>query len=356
MKGPILTCIFGAILLAFHNSNTASTNTAPRLTIELRDGTRLVGEGVQKELNFHSDSFGDFKFELDNIRYLESASNNITKVLTLKGDSISASLLDAKLTVKTSFGNIAIPTSSIYKISVGSIDEPNHRRFESGSSTRPQSGLIALWSGDNKGKDTLGKHDAMVSADITYVQAKTGQGFDFDGGENSLIISNSPDLNFNAGQDFSIEGWVKPLLPPPATTDDMMTILDKRNAPNYGEHRGYELVIWHGQFHFRMSSAAYGDGSDWISTGPDLRDGNFHHVAVTVARNDTDGGKLYVDGQLILTFDPTNQSGDLTNDAPLQIGKHSDPHYRCFFNGVIDTLAIYNRVLTADEIKSISIK
>ncbi len=109
--------------------------------------------------------------------------------------------------------------------------------------------------------------------------------------------------------------------------------------------------------HFRMSSAAYGDGSDWMSPVRDfLRDGNFHHVSVTVARNDTDGCKIYVDGQLILTFDPADQSGTLTNDAPLLIGKHSDPHYRCFFNGVIDTVAIYNRVLTADEIKSISTK
>ncbi len=83
MKGTILTCIFGAIFLAFHSSNAASTNTAPRLTIELRDGARLVGDGVQTELHFHSNSFGDFN-GIDNIRYLESTSNNITKFLTPK--------------------------------------------------------------------------------------------------------------------------------------------------------------------------------------------------------------------------------------------------------------------------------
>jgi hypothetical protein len=96
-----------------------------------------------------------------------------------------------------------------------------------------------------------------------------------------------------------------------------------------------------------------GNGSDWGPAGPDLRDGNFHYITLTVLRNSTTGGHLYVDGQMVLEFDPTSVPGDLSTTMPLRIGNHPDPAFYSFFKGRIDELAIYNRALSTAEVQTI---
>jgi len=73
----------------------------------------------------------------------------------------------------------------------------------------------------------------------------------------------------------------------------------------------------------RISSSLSGLGVSSGGVGPDLRDGQFHHIAAAVQRNSATGGRLYVDGQLVGTFDPTSQAGDLSTAEPLRIGRHA---------------------------------
>jgi Concanavalin A-like lectin/glucanases superfamily len=74
---------------------------------------------------------------------------------------------------------------------------------------------------------------------------------------------------------------------------------------------------------------------------------------VTVMRNSKTGGKLFVDGRCIQTFDPTEVAGDLSNDQPLRIGNHACPDYRCFFHGLITEVSLYRRALTTAEIETL---
>src|SRR6185295_10055236 len=88
--------------------------------------------------------------------------------------------------------------------------------------------------------------------------------------------------------------------------------------------------------------------------GPDLRDGAWHHVAVTFQRTNTSGGKMYVDGQQVSSFDPTSQQGDLTTSEPLLIGMHPNfPRLDLNFRGGIDEVSLYGKALTAAEIAGI---
>ena len=84
----------------------------------------------------------------------------------------------------------------------------------------------------------------------------------------------------------------------------------------------------------------------------DLRDAQFHHVAVTVDRSVTDGGTFYIDGNAY-TFDPSSISDDLSNEEPPRIGIHPESGLNCFFKGIIDEPAIYARALSASEIVGI---
>ena len=215
-------------------------------------------------------------------------------------------------------------------------------------------GLVAQWSGDGRGKDAAGGLNAKVPRGITFAPANVGMGFDFkNNSTNRIIVPNAPELNFGAGQDFSIEVWIKPL-PKQANFDDIMPILDKRETPNMTRCLGYELCLWGGMPQFHLSDSINSLGVIWgPSSGRDLRDGQFHHVAVTVIRNSPVGGKMYVDGQVILTFDPTDVPGDLSNDQPLRIGNHSDPAYRNFFRGIIGDVSIYKRALATEEIQTL---
>src|SRR5205814_6548083 len=87
--------------------------------------------------------------------------------------------------------------------------------------------------------------------------------------------------------------------------------------------------------------------------GQNIHDGHFHHVALTLDRNSTSGGHFYVDGNPVLTFNPTSEAGDLSNDQPVRMGNHPTPGFNAFLRGLIDEPTLYSRDLTASEIQDI---
>ena len=69
-------------------------------------------------------------------------------------------------------------------------------------------------------------------------------------------------------------------------------------------------------------------------------------VRITVDRDQTDGLKVYLDGALVSTLDPTIASGDITNSSPMYWG-HNMP-------GMLDEMAVYQRPLTAEEVATLA--
>lgn len=223
------------------------------------------------------------------------------------------------------------------------------------SCTPSPADLVAWWPGQGNGNDIVGGNNATLPpGGITFSTAKVGTGFNFDGNTNLVVISNTASLNFGAGQDFSIEAWIQPQHAPNNSPPDEMIIVYKRYAPNAYQYIGYTLYLANnGQLFFLMGDAPLSIGGLIVNAGPDLRDGQFHHVAVTLQRSSATGGHLYVDGTNVLTFDPTSQSGSLSNSEPFLIGSQSTPGYRTPFKGVIDEVSLYNRALATSEIQAI---
>jgi hypothetical protein len=215
-------------------------------------------------------------------------------------------------------------------------------------------GVIGLWHGDGNGDDAVGSNDAALFNGVKFADGVIGLGFKCDGTDEKIIVSNTPVLNFAAGHDFSIEAWIKPSATP-GNFQGISTVISKRVAPDTITQLGYELYLRDGVLCFQLADKL--EPYSWHnfeSTGPDLQDGKFHHVAVTVNRLSTTGGELYVDGKVVLTFDPTVCPGDLSNPGPLRIGNHPMNGLPCFFNGIIDEVSIYNRVLSAAEILAVA--
>ena len=225
--------------------------------------------------------------------------------------------------------------------------------------THAPDGMISWWPANNSPIDVVGTNNAILG-EATYVTGKVNQAFSllpfYPPIPNGRIqVANSPSLNFGSNADFSIEAWVKAFFVssrPDLLPSQGMAIVQKRGAdPHPGP--GYALTLYEGRLAFWLSTSALITNPPVISSGPDLRDSMFHHLAVTLQRSVTNGGRLYVDGQLVQAFNPISQRGSLSNSFPLYIASSFGQLPDGQLSGYVDELTIYNRALTADEIMAI---
>jgi hypothetical protein len=147
-------------------ARAADTNPPPRLTVELRDGSRVVGESVEKRFEFRSTLLGEIKLNVKDIRAVECVATNSAKLTAANGDTLTVWFADSELAVKTSFGKVELAADSIRKLTVS---------VTCAAGSHP-SGLIALWSGENDGIDAVGGIEADLT-DITFVKGQVGQAF-----------------------------------------------------------------------------------------------------------------------------------------------------------------------------------
>ena len=166
---------------------------------------------------------------------------------------------------------------------------------------------------------------------------------------------------------FSMDAWVNLTTVP---LSGVNVIFDKRPSSEIGysfylygqpgEDGGYPWMGLqlgdraHGFTNY--GSAPMGPGTGNPNTGlVGLTANAWHHVAVTVPRRGTTGILWYLDGYLVTS--PTNiptQTGTLVNNVPLRIGANGPANGGgSYFNGSLDELQIFNRVLTATEVLDI---
>lgn len=173
----------------------------------------------------------------------------------------------------------------------------------------------------------------------------------FNGTSDFLEIPNNENLNFGTG-DLSISAWVKT-----TSNGGIEVILDKR-VETTGPIQGYSLATYFGNLVFQLADGVGNQFTNYVGNIP-IADGNWHHVAVTVDRDQPDGGRWYLDGVEVVgqRFNPTARSGSLSNSKPLVIGRRSDnPGSPGFFNGQIGFVRLDKRVLSSQEIKAIAAK
>ncbi len=210
----------------------------------------------------------------------------------------------------------------------------------------PPPGMVGWWPGDSNANDTAGGNDGTLQGNATFAKGMVLSAFSFAAASDYVSVPSATNLNFGpagSGGDISIDAWIET-----NSSATVLPIVDKRDLP-VDQSIGYIFFLFNGKLAFQL-----GDGTffNYISSGPDLRDGKFHHVAVTVVRASHTGGTLYADGNVVLQFDPTNRPASLTNDKPLFIGHHAgDPTIA--FVGLIDEVEIFNRALSHAEIEGL---
>jgi len=119
---PLLCCLLAAApgrLFAADNSGTAATNlTIIRLTLELKDGSRVEGEPLELKWPLHTELVGPVKMEVSQIASIESPKSNSWTVNFRNGDHLKASVDLENIEIKTSFGKVKITPDLIRVIRV----------------------------------------------------------------------------------------------------------------------------------------------------------------------------------------------------------------------------------------------
>ena len=205
-------------------------------------------------------------------------------------------------------------------------------------------GLVAEWYfDDGSGSvlvDSSGNGNDGVIYGATWVEGKYGKALSFDGRGDKVKL---PYSVINGLTDVTSEFWIK-------TTDDCAGIITGANSVRDNEY----LIYWNyaTETHPHIKQHI----KDEIHRIPinTITDGNWHHITVV---REISKVSVYVDGAFeglwtnaptgLLTIDP---SGLWIGGEQDSVGGGWEANQR--FNGVIDEVRIYNRALTADEIKS----
>ncbi|MCP3940026.1 MAG: hypothetical protein GY710_00895 [Desulfobacteraceae bacterium] len=148
------------------------------------------------------------------------------------------------------------------------------------------------------------------------------------------------DLNHSFNSDFTWTAFIK-------TTDDG-TIMAKAPLIGNWARGGKSLFVRNGTLQFDVGWVGV------LNSGAAVNDGQWHHVVVIGQINSgcsVDTVKLYVDGELKATKDSWNIDTFSDKGMAIKIGCTNDDFPSVpYFDGLIDDVRIYNRILDIGEI------
>jgi len=199
-------------------------------------------------------------------------------------------------------------------------------------------GLIAYYPFNGNANDESGNGNDGVEFDLSYVQGINGEATSFNGESSRVIVADSSSLDLE--DELTLSVWIKQ-----NDQDRAPFILTKGGGSrcNYEFRTGFDGDIF-----------GFGKQNVWTRWKSQTKTGVWSHLAVAY---DSGSSSItaYLNGKEISTSLRVHNFGFnlTTNNLPLYIGhiyKAYDDTYAHFFNGLMDDLRIYNRVLSEAEI------
>jgi len=209
------------------------------------------------------------------------------------------------------------------------------------------SGLVGYWpftgAGAVANNQTIGMEDASgnnnhgraSNANATGMAFTTGQvggAISFDGVDDFVTVGNASILQTPAGTTFTYEAWIRGL---PGQVPNQMFI--NRFLPYFRVEAG--------RLHLSIRAAG-SQRNVWGLTL--LSSDRWHHVVATF--DATGMMRVFLNGVLDGTagpFLPIDNQGDA-----MRFGIHGAPPGSLFYRGILDEVRIYNRALSASEIRA----
>jgi hypothetical protein len=211
-------------------------------------------------------------------------------------------------------------------------------------------GMVAYWEleeSDGPYLDSYNGHDGDdTGTPPTQVPGKFGKAQDFASTTTGIDVPSDEDFDWEASDSFSIEFWVK------ADVDACLT----HSRVVVGRDDGAGVQWWVGCAAVSGQATFQLDDSDNVRKtlkGVSITDGAWHHI-VAIRDGAADMIYLYVDN-VKNEITANTYTGDFTAVAPANVNigwinhRIDSPDIHRFL-GVIDEVAIYSRVLSAEQV------
>ena len=205
-----------------------------------------------------------------------------------------------------------------------------------------KTGLVVCYDFDEGSgtvlKDKSGKgNDGKING-AKYVKGRYGTALEFDGKDDCVDCGNNDSLNM-PGREITIALWMR--------TDHRKNgayrLISKKAT--YTDNEGYELTFRSGGCVVEMS----GSGPTFVIGRKKGLNASWHHIVGTIRDTGTDiEGVIYADGKEI-GRQSTAAFASGENHLCIGCSKPGMGH----FKGTIDEVRIYNRALTATEVKAL---
>ena len=217
-------------------------------------------------------------------------------------------------------------------------------------------GLVGYWNFDNDVNDDSGnKNHGVINGNPQYVSGMMNQALKFDGIDDFVDVPFSLDLNLpDSGGAISL--WMNVDESVVLGQGNKLGVLRRNSNTNGLAEGNYDFVLYQGgptSPHFiggYLGNTLSNGGVNFILGTNEITNNKWHHV---VFMWNSSTISTYYNGTLD-TIIPKTKTINYTYDLPLTIGKSEAGYkYQPYFNGVLDEVRIYNRVLSESEILQI---
>ncbi|HLM59524.1 MAG TPA: Calx-beta domain-containing protein, partial [Pyrinomonadaceae bacterium] len=197
------------------------------------------------------------------------------------------------------------------------------------------SGLTTWYRAENNADDAAGTHNATMNGGATYTVGKVGQAFSFSSANVGAVLT--PEINL--GTAYTIEFWVQPTGTNNSGYHTLLYRYNRHVDSNFTGiyYRNYDSTF---QKYISFDDLAY---SPHNSVLPD----QWYHIAVTHNNvNNSSPRRIYINGTHV-----ASEFGTIF--ANFRTGLRIGGQVFTPFNGKLDEISLYNRVLTQGEILDI---
>ncbi len=213
------------------------------------------------------------------------------------------------------------------------------------------SGVVALWSAEGNGKDSIGGNNARIMGHVTFEAGKVGRAFGLDGHSAYLKVPASPALDVGAGKGMTITAWIRP-----SAFGETPGNGARGPIIEWDSESSDGVQIWaNGGNNLSASlKTRTADNRPTSLQSPNgaLITAQWQFVALTYDKS-SGAAVLYINGVAV----DSKNFGRVTplTSYPINIGRRTGQPIGNgdSFGGLVDKLAIYNRALSAAELRGI---
>jgi uncharacterized repeat protein (TIGR01451 family) len=201
-----------------------------------------------------------------------------------------------------------------------------------------ETGLVGEWHFDGDAKDSSGNGNDGTIYGATFVDGKFGKALSFDGVDDYV---NTILPYFTGSDEITISAWIKT-----TSASQLKGVVMSGETADYGT-QGLIFYNSAGKISGFFGTGIY--GTSVVTCTSNINDGKWHFI---VATHNSNRNNIYVDG--VIENDVT--ASKLSAGASGTFGMGAFPTQRWptswFFPGSIDEVHIYNRALSAEEVKA----